>query len=125
MRCLVGTDLEEVDRFRNILERKPRLLSGLFFLQEIEVAQKSSHMAQTLAGYWCAKEAVVKAFGPVLILDIRQVEIEKDVFGYPKATIHNLDIAKFSFTLSISISHTRTYATATALLISIEGDLMK
>ena len=116
MRCLVGTDLEEVDRFRNILERKPRLLSGLFFLQEIEVAQKSSHMAQTLAGYWCAKEAVVKAFGPVFALDIRQVEIIKDPICFPKVIIHHSDIETISYTLSISIAHTRNYATATALL---------
>ena len=116
MRYLVGTDLEEVVRFRKILDRKPRLLSGLFFAQEIEVAQKSSHMAQTLAGYWCAKEAVVKAFGPVLGLDIREVEIFKDSSGYPKVRVHNQKIDLLSFSLSISISHTKNYATATALL---------
>jgi holo-[acyl-carrier protein] synthase len=120
MKYLVGTDIEEVVRFQKILNRKPRILSGLFFLEEIEVAKKSTHTAQTLAGYWCAKEAVVKAFGPVFALDIRQVEIIKDPAGFPKVCIHNSDIETISYTLSISISHTRNYATATALLTIIE-----
>ena len=121
MRYLVGTDLEEVVRFRKILDRKPRLLTGLFFLQEIEVAQKSSHMAQTLAGYWCAKEAVVKAFAPVLALDIRNIEITKDQLGFPRAVIHHPEVDLISYQLSVSISHTGTYATATALLVVFDG----
>ena len=120
MRCLVGTDIEEVARFQRILDRKPRLLSGLFFLQEIERAQHTNRMSQTLAGYWCAKEAVVKAFGPVLGLDIREVEIFKDPSGYPKVRVHNQKIDILSFSLSISISHTKNYATATALLVVFE-----
>lgn len=117
MRYLVGTDLEEVVRFRRILNRKPRLLSGLFFLEEIEVARKSPHIAQTLTGYWCAKEAVVKAFAPVMELDIREIEISKHQLGFPQAVIHHPEVDLISFQLSISISHTKTYATATAVLM--------
>lgn len=120
MRYLVGTDIEEVVRIRRILDRKPRLLSGLFFAQEIKAAEKAPHIDQTLTGYWCAKEAVVKAFGPVLGLDIREVEIFKDSSGYPKVRVHNQKIDLLSFSLSISISHTKNYATATALLVVFE-----
>jgi holo-[acyl-carrier protein] synthase len=117
MRCLVGTDVEEVVRFRRILDRKPRLLSGLFFAQELETTQNAMHLDQTLTGYWCAKEAVVKAFAPVLTLQIRQVEILKDPAGYPKAHIHHANREFLSFSLTISISHTRNYATATAFVM--------
>lgn len=121
MRCLVGTDIEEVVRFQRLLDRKPRLLSGLFFAQELGEAQKAPHIAQTLTGYWCAKEAVVKAFGPMLSISIREVEIFKDPAGYPKAKVHHPDSELISFDLSLSIAHTRTYATATAILMVLEG----
>ncbi|WP_158860045.1 holo-ACP synthase [Lunatibacter salilacus] len=116
MRCLVGTDLEDVVRFRRILDRKPRLLSGLFFAQELDVAKTAPHIDQTLSGYWCAKEAVIKAFAPVLGLDIWNIEITKDLRGFPKVVIHHPEVDLISFQLSISISHTKNYATATALL---------
>lgn len=115
----IGTDIEEVRRFKRLLETKPGLLQKIFSQSEWKYAF-GKNTPQTLTGLWCAKEAVLKAFSPVVALEVTQIEITKNPKGYPEAIIHHPDVASINFHLSISISHTREIATATALLQVIE-----
>lgn len=115
----IGTDIEEVNRFKHLLKTKPSLLQKIFAEQEWHYAA-GKNTAQTLTGFWCAKEAVLKAFAPVLSLEVRQIEIIKNPKGYPEARIHHPAALDLNFHLSISISHTKEIATAMALLQVIE-----
>ena len=116
MKIFIGTDIESIERFQRLWERKPQLLSKIFYSSEVDQAKKSSRPAPHLAGIWCAKEAVLKAFAPVLTLEITQIEITKNPKGYPEAIIHHPEISSINYRLSISISHTREMAMASALL---------
>lgn len=120
MKIYVGTDIENVSRFEKFWSHKSSVAKRIFFDSEMNQAGKSHKTVSSLAGIWCAKEAVLKAFAPVLALEVTQIEITKNPKGYPEAIIHHQDISAINFHLSISISHTKEMATATALLQVIE-----
>lgn len=111
----VGNDIEEVSRFKHLLEIKPQLLQKIFSQYEWEYSL-SKNQAQTLAGIWCAKEAVVKALFRYEIIDVRDVEIQHHKSGAP----YVFDIQQFEmfadFEFSISISHTKNYASAVCMV---------
>ena len=111
----VGNDIEEVSRFKRLLEIKPQLLQKIFSQYEWEYSS-SKNQAQTLAGIWCAKEAVVKALFRYEILDIRNVLIKHHHSGAPYVdNIENFNLFK-NFEFSISISHTKNYASAVCIV---------
>ena len=111
----VGNDIEEVSRFKRLLEIKPQLLQKIFSQYEWEYSL-SKNQAQTLAGIWCAKEAVVKAVFRYRILDIRDVLIKHHQSGAPYVFhIQKFEVFK-NFEFSISISHTKNYASAVCIV---------
>ncbi|MGY6558629.1 MAG: holo-ACP synthase [Nitritalea sp.] len=117
-RFSIGTDNEEVARFARLLSSRPALITRLFYPAERREELPAARRAMSLAGIWCAKEAVVKAFAPFLALDIREVEILKHPSkGYPYARLHLKTAFDRPFQLSVSISHTRGYAQAVAQLV--------
>jgi holo-[acyl-carrier protein] synthase len=59
----VGVDAVSVDRFRRILERRPRFAARCFTEGEQSDAGSSTDRAQSLAARFAAKEAVMKALG--------------------------------------------------------------
>jgi holo-[acyl-carrier protein] synthase len=59
----VGVDAVSVDRFRRLLERRPRFASRCFTESEQCDAGSSADRAQSLAARFAAKEAVMKALG--------------------------------------------------------------
>jgi holo-[acyl-carrier protein] synthase len=59
----VGVDAVSVDRFRRLLERRPRFASRCFTEGEQSDAGSSADRAQSLAARFAAKEAVMKALG--------------------------------------------------------------
>jgi holo-[acyl-carrier protein] synthase len=70
-----------------------------------------SHAAgrpDSLAGIWCAKEAVVKAIGKWRTISLRDVELTWDAAGRPCAQIAG-------FSIDLTISHTQDAAVAVAL----------
>lgn len=116
MNYYIGTDIESISRFKRLWEKKAHLLHKIFFKGEINQVKSLSSPPSSLAGIWCAKEAVLKAFAPILTLEIRQIEITKNPKGFPEALIHHPTAKSLNFHLSISISHTKELASATALL---------
>lgn len=107
----VGNDIEEVSRFSNLLTSKPDLLKKIFTDYEWNYSVKK-HQARTLAGIWCAKEAVVKAVTCGTKIDIRDVHIGHHLNGAPYvASIKGVShINKLQ--IKISISHTKLFASA-------------
>jgi holo-[acyl-carrier protein] synthase len=59
----VGVDAVSVDRFRRLLERRPRFAARCFTEVEQTDAGSSTDRAQSLAARFAAKEAVMKALG--------------------------------------------------------------
>ena len=59
----VGVDAVSVDRFRRVLERRPRFAARCFTDGEQSDAGSSADRAQSLAARFAAKEAVMKALG--------------------------------------------------------------
>lgn len=59
----VGVDAVSVDRFRRLLERRPRFATRWFTEVEQADAGSSTDRAQSLAARFAAKEAVMKALG--------------------------------------------------------------
>jgi holo-[acyl-carrier protein] synthase len=59
----VGVDAVSVDRFRRVLERRPRFAARCFTEGEQSDAGSSANRAQSLAARFAAKEAVMKALG--------------------------------------------------------------
>ncbi len=95
----VGVDIEAVSRFTDV---RP----GLFTDSEL---QHAGDRAESRAGIWCAKEAVVKAVSKWHLLSVRQVEITHDE-GRPTVVVPG-------FRVDVSISHTRDYAVGFAIAV--------
>lgn len=112
----IGTDIEDVERFKRLLVVKPQFLKKIFTPYELEYA-KNKLTAQTLAGMWCAKESVVKAMsGLNETISMQDVYIAHKVNGTPYVERikdrNNIE----GFDIKISISHTKKYATAVCLI---------
>jgi phosphopantetheine--protein transferase-like protein len=120
MKLLVGTDIESVDKFKKLINLKKKLIKRIFFESEYNYAINKVNSDQSLAGIWCAKEAVVKSFSEFNIITVREVEIICEKNCAPKAVIKNLKVKDLNFNISVSISHTKEYATAIAVLTIFE-----
>lgn len=104
----VGVDLCQVSRFEEAIA-DPKFLPRIFTPAEIESLGK----AESIAGRWAAKEAILKAVGrkvPWL-----HIEITADEHGKPTARfIEEPELAKYR--LHLSISHDHGMAIAFAIL---------
>lgn len=107
----VGCDLVNIKKFGKSLKR-----GKIDFLEKIFTASElaNSHSAETLAGVFAAKEAVIKA----LELEVgawRDVEIVKKESGRPEVRLAKSGIKIISH--DISISHDGEYAFAAAVFL--------
>jgi holo-[acyl-carrier protein] synthase len=112
----IGTDITVVSRIEKSINRfGNKFLDKFLSLEEQEVAKK----AESIAGYWSAKEAISKALGCGIgrELSFRDIIIYKDKKGAPHfmltanaQKLHNIT------TSSISISHDGGFAIAVAII---------
>lgn len=102
----VGVDLCEISRMENI-HNKELLLRRCCTEQERNyIASKGGTQAQTMAGIWAAKEAVLKALGTGLALPMADVEIIHDDRGAPSVALHGKAAeAAGPCRIQLSISH--------------------
>lgn len=113
---MIGIDIENISRFINLFKHKNILLQRMFNTSEWEYALTKANPSQTLAGIWCAKEAVVKALYPTKQVFIKDVTISHKSSGQPFVIINNVNLK--SELIKISISHTKDYATAVAIFLN-------
>ncbi len=119
----IGTDIVEVYRIRETIERTPRFVERVFTEKEREYCEsKGAAAAQSYAGKFAAKEAFLKAIktgwrGKITWHDI---EILNDVDGVPDFEITGEAmelLGKFGADkVHLSISHTNEHATANVIL---------
>jgi phosphopantetheine--protein transferase-like protein len=113
---MVGIDIEEVERFKNL---DKHLMERVYTKSEIEYCQKFINPENHFAGFWCAKEAVVKSLN-LLNFTISEIEILHNSNGAPYINVGEKLKQYFNENniknIHISISHTKTYATAVAMI---------
>ncbi len=73
----LGVDLVDVTRFVEKLAATPALIERLFNPGE------QGAKPESLAGYWAAKEALIKAIGNPTGLSFHDVTVYKDALGKP------------------------------------------
>lgn len=106
----IGTDIEEVSRFKN-LDKK--VLNRLFTEEELKYSATKKNKAEHLAVRYCAKEAVFKAL-PFDKIAFKKIQISNANSGAPKVTVKDKRAENLEF--KISLSHTKNFAQAVVLV---------
>lgn len=110
----VGVDLVDVDRFRTVLARRPRLMERLFTDGE---RRDTRERPERLAARFAAKEAVLKALGVGLgETPWRSIEVRLNEAGAPQIFLHDhakeLAASRDVGYLHVSLTHTEHLAGA-------------
>lgn len=119
-----GIDLVENARIARSVETfGERFLGRVFTTAEIAYCRRQADPVPHLAVRWAAKEAVGKAFGTGLGVQIGWLDIEvtRDASGRPGILLHR-NGASLAETAGVrvaqvSLSHTKDYAVASVLLL--------
>lgn len=106
----IGTDIIEIQRIARNLENEAFVRRVYTKQEEVYWRGKGVCAAETAAGLFCAKEAIVKAMGTGFRIPIRSVEIGHDALGCPYVITPEGNFL-------LSISHCKEYAVATAILL--------
>ncbi|MDR7341869.1 holo-[acyl-carrier protein] synthase [Pantoea alhagi] len=121
----VGTDIVEVARIERALsEWKMDFLQRVFTPGEIIKINADNPDHERAAGFWAAKESMVKALGSGFRHGIRfhDIEIIHDEYGCPHILLHGeakkVLTKKGSAKISLTISHCRTYAIAVVAVVT-------
>lgn len=118
----IGTDIIEIERIHNALNRNLKLLDKMFSEDELNVLKVKKYKPESVAGNFSAKEAVVKAVGTGLRgFSLKDVQILRDDMNKPIVVANGKfkDFCKKNniSEIMVSISHSKHYATATAIAI--------
>ena len=122
MRILCGTDIIEVGRIRESIERSGQTFLNIIYTPaEIEYCEsKKVSKYYHYAGRFAAKEAIYKAVSPLLKnkFDIswHNAQVINDENGNPKIEFLDIKIDKIK-NIDISISHCKEYAVATVIVM--------
>ena len=114
---MLGTDIIEIERVRKSCENEAFYL-GVFTEGERAYYESHGKRIETLAGMFCAKEAVSKALG-CGFRGFRpgDVEICHDELGAPTVRLSGSAYTLFKgVEIEVSISHCRDYAVAVAMV---------
>lgn len=113
----IGTDIVDIDRFRDVIHRTPGLVDRLFTAGERDYASARRDPTERLAARFAAKEAVLKALGLGLgAMRFADIEVVRAESGQP-----SIDLAGSASAVAaergvsgwmISLSHTDTLAQA-------------
>lgn len=106
---MIGCDIVKIDRFEKLMTNKV-FLDKYFSLDEQKYILSKQNKAQTMAGIFACKEAVLKALkigigGGILLKD---VQVLHDSLGAPKVKLNGHNV-------QVSISHDGEYAFAVAI----------
>lgn len=114
MKLLIGTDIVEVERIKeNIEKKKSRFLDRIYTKKEIEYCEnRKNQKYQSYAVRFSAKEAIFKALSSYINEDYtwKDFEILNDENGRPRVYLH-LSINNIE-DIDISLSHCKEYAVA-------------
>jgi holo-[acyl-carrier protein] synthase len=119
----VGTDITEVRRIRELMERHAQFRSTVFTAQEIGYCESMRHSWEHYAARFAVKESVMKAVGRGWLqgLEWTDIEVVRRASGEPAIAAHGslreamqqLGIGAFA----VSLSHCRSHATAVVIAV--------
>ncbi|NMA82953.1 MAG: holo-ACP synthase [Epulopiscium sp.] len=113
----IGVDMIEIHRIQKAVKKQSRFLAKYFTKDENKLFIMKNYLPQTIAGNFCAKEAVAKALGtgfrkfsPIDIEVLRNEQGQPYIklYGEAEKRKDELGIEK----IWISISHCQQYAIA-------------
>ncbi|NLK71645.1 MAG: holo-ACP synthase [Clostridiales bacterium] len=116
----IGTDIIEIKRIKNALEKtEDSFLDRIFTEEEKAYFKKNNYNNQSIAGGFAAKEAVMKSLGTGLRgFSFTDIEIYRDDLGKPHVRLYNnaekIAEDKGIKIIHLSISHCKDYAIAYA-----------
>ena len=113
---MIGIDIEKISRFEQWTDEG---FKRIFTNQEIEYASQFENKLEHLCGFYCVKEAFVKALDDTGI-HFTQIEVLHNENGKPYINktkyINQILKEQFKTNVEISISHCKEYATAVVLV---------
>ncbi len=112
----IGTDIVKISRMERLI--KNGIPSKIFTAYEARYISTKANPAQTAAGIFAAKEAVLKALGTGITLPLKDVEIFHISGGMPKVCLHGRaeEYVGGIGDAQVSISHDGEYATACVVI---------
>ncbi len=120
---LVGTDITEVGRIRELMDRHPEFGSTVFTPQEITYCESKRHKYEHYAARFSVKESVMKAVGRGWLqgLEWTDIEVARRASGEPSiaargsllGAMQQAGISRFA----VSLSHCSTHATAVVIAL--------
>jgi holo-[acyl-carrier protein] synthase len=118
----IGIDAVEIDRFRAVLSRRPRIARRLFTDGERSYGARYQDPAPRLAARFAAKEAVMKALGVGLgAFPFHDVEVVSTPSGAPCLVLRGeaaaLAARRGVAAWRLSLTHTATLAEAVAVAL--------
>ncbi len=123
MKLSCGTDITEISRIRDAIEKNgEKFLNEIFTEKEIEYCEskknaKYEHYAARFAG----KEAIYKAISPLLHdkfeISWKNAEILNDETGKPYFTFNNVEFIDRVKDTDISISHSKENAVVNVVVL--------
>jgi holo-[acyl-carrier protein] synthase len=118
----VGTDLVELDRFRQVLGRTPGVVDRLFTDGERAYAELRRDPTERFAARFAAKEAVLKAMGAGIgECDFRDIEMVRADSGAPSLRLHGRAVGlardRGVGRWQLSLTHTASLAHAIAVAL--------
>ena len=110
----IGLDLCEIARMQTLLD-EGRSLRRMFTEEEqAYIAGKGASAAQTMAGMFAAKEAVLKAIGTGMTVPMTDIVISHTELGQPVVTLSG-KAADMGGRVHLSITHEGVMAAAFAV----------
>jgi holo-[acyl-carrier protein] synthase len=122
----LGTDIVEVGRIGELMQRHGQFKATVFTAAEIAYCESRRRASEHYAARFAVKESVMKALGRGWLQGIEWTDIELgradsgepfiEVRGSAAAAMRQLGIASFS----VSLSHCTQYATA--VVVALQGE---
>lgn len=116
---MIGVDILEVARMEDAIKNK-NFCKRVFTKNELAYAKTCKNIASHLTGFFCAKEAVMKALEDCKKLSFLDIEVCHSTSGKPYVKLHHKAEEIFDKNnyknIEISISQTENYATAFCLI---------
>lgn len=122
MRVNCGTDIIEIDRVKDSIEKLGNpFLDRVFTKKEIDYCEsKNKQKYQHYAARFAAKEAAFKALSENIkdkfSVSWKDFEVVNDEQGKPKLNVYNVNLDNIE-DIDISISHCKNYAVANVTVL--------
>lgn len=122
MRVNCGTDIIEIDRVKDSIEKLGNpFLDRVFTKKEIDYCEsKNKQKYQHYAARFAAKEAAFKALSENIkdkfSVSWKDFEVVNDEQGRPKLNVYNVNLENVE-DIDISISHCKNYAVANVTVL--------